>query len=290
MRAGRYTDAWAIETAAIARRAPSSRDDPGLPYHRRWVWDGRPVDGQDVIVRCYHGLGDTIQFARYLPALARRARHVTLELQPALIDLFAGIGADRIVPFDPARPLPAGACDVEITELACALRIPPDAPPAPYLAAPPAALAPRTIGLCYAAGDWDPERAVPSTPFEPICVAHRCVTLVAEPTPLTVLNPEGCPLDMAATAALVAAVDLVITVDTMIAHLAGAMGRPTWLLLKADPDWRWAPDRRDTPWYPTMRLYVQPSPGDWNAVLVTGAADLAAFDRDEGEPRHGQPA
>jgi len=91
-----------------------------------------------------------------------------------------------------------------------------------------------------------------------------------------VSNPAGCPADMGETAALVAAVDLVITVDTMIAHLAGAMGRPTWLLLKAEPDWRWDPARRDTPWYPTMRLYPQAARGDWSSVLAAVRADLAA--------------
>lgn len=81
---------------------------------------------------------------------------------------------------------------------------------------------------------------------------------------------------MDATAALVAGVDLVVTVDTMIAHLAGALGRPTWLLLKAEPDWRWDPGRRDTPWYPTMRLYPQAARGGWSSVLAAVRADLAA--------------
>jgi ADP-heptose:LPS heptosyltransferase len=95
-------------------------------------------------------------------------------------------------------------------------------------------------------------------------------------TQLDVLNAMGCPFDMDATAALVAGAELVITVDTMIAHLAGALGKPTWLLLKAEPDWRWAPDRRTTPWYPSMRLYVQPSPGDWESVIAEVERDLSA--------------
>jgi ADP-heptose:LPS heptosyltransferase len=82
---------------------------------------------------------------------------------------------------------------------------------------------------------------------------------------------------MEATAALVAACDLVITVDTMIAHLAGAMGRPTWLLLKAQPDWRWPTHGHQTPWYPTLHLYHQPRAHDWATVIAQVARDLDAF-------------
>ncbi|WP_374944273.1 glycosyltransferase family 9 protein [Sphingomonas sp.] len=277
MRAGRYEDAWAMEAATLAARNPATRDDPALPYHLRWVWDGRAVDGRDVLVRCYHGLGDTIQFARYLPLLARRARGVTLEVQPRLMPLLAGIGVDRIVPFDVARPLPPADCDIEITELPRAIGVAPDRVSAPYLAWPAADLAPGTVGICHIAGDWDPERSVPAELFRTICERHPCIMLAAGETTLPCRNPQGCPLDMEETAALVSAVDLVITVDTMIAHLAGAMGKPTWLLLKAEPDWRWSPGRRDSPWYPAMRLYAQPSAGDWRSVLTIVADDLARF-------------
>ncbi|WP_256926729.1 glycosyltransferase family 9 protein [Sphingomonas sp. TZW2008] len=274
MRNGRYADAWAIEAATIAGRDPATRDDPALPYHLRWVWDGRPVDGCDVLVRCYHGLGDTIQFARYLPLLARRARSVTLEVQPSLVGLMTTLGAGQVVAFDPARPLPPAECDIEITEMPGALQVAPDAFAVPYLTAGPAALPPGTIGLCYAAGEWDAARALPADLLAPMCARYPCVTLVAEPTDLAVLNPAGCPHDMAATAALVAECALVISVDTMIAHLAGALGRPLALLLKAQPDWRWDPERRDTPWYPTARLYAQPHAGDWPSVIAALMHDL----------------
>ena len=274
MRGERYADAWAMERATIAGRDPATRDDPALPYHLRWVWDGRALDGRDVLVRCYHGLGDTLQFARYLPALAARARRVTLELQPSLVPLLSHL-AEQVVPFDPAHPLPPAECDIEITELGGALQLAPDAVPVPYLTAD--APSSGAIGLCYAAGDWDGARSIPPALLAPLCETFDCVTLVAEPTALPVRNPLGCPFDMPATAALVAGVELVVTVDTMIAHLAGAMGQPTWLLLKAEPDWRWDPARRDTPWYPSMRLYPQATPGDWAPVLAAVARDLADF-------------
>ena len=91
---------------------------------------------------------------------------------------------------------------------------------------------------------------------------------------MRVLNPQGCPASIAQTASLIAGLDLVITVDSMVAHLAGALGRPTWLLLRHDADWRWMQHRADSPWYPSMRLYRQPAPGDWEAVIRQVAADL----------------
>ncbi len=279
MRSGRWAEAWAIQRAGVAARDPAGRDDPALPYHLRWVWDGRPVEGRDVLVRCYHGLGDTIQYARYLPALAARARSVTLEVQPRLMPLLAQLGVERMVPFDPAAPLPPAACDLEISDLPCALGIAPDAFDAPYLRWSPARLPAGTIGLCPTAGDWDPDRSVPPELFAGLCAAHACVMLAVGETALPCRNPEGCPPDMAATASLVAGVDLVVTVDTMIAHLAGALGRPTWLMLKAEPDWRWSPAARTSPWYPTMRLYAQASPGDWGSVVAAVTADLAAAAR-----------
>jgi hypothetical protein len=82
---GDYEGAWDISAALLGRLDPATRDDPRLPYHRRWVWDGTALRGRDVLVRCYHGLGDTIQFLRYLPLLRKIAASVTLEVQPALI-------------------------------------------------------------------------------------------------------------------------------------------------------------------------------------------------------------
>lgn len=277
MRARDYERAWSLCEQTMRERDPATRDDPGLPYHLRWVWDGRPFDGRDVLVRCYHGLGDTIQFARYLPLLRRRAASVTVEIHPRLMCLFRDLDCvDRWVPFDPARPLPPSECDIEIMELAFALRVPPTEAPPPYLRPAPAVLPEGTIGLCYQAGDWDQERSIPPALFAPLCAMRPVVTLVSEPTDLAVLNPQGCPFDIETTAALVAGVDLVVTVDTMIAHLAGAMGKPTWLLLKSEPDWRWCPETGRSDWYPSMRLYAQPEPGDWASVIAEAMRHLAA--------------
>ncbi len=276
IRGGDYEQAWDISARLLAARDPSTRDDPSLPYHLRWVWDGRPFRGRDVLVRCYHGLGDTIQFARYLPLLRHYAASVTLEVQPRLACLFADFpGVDRLVPFDAARPSPESECDLEIMELAFALRTPPSRLPPPYLRSPPALLPQGTIGLCHEAGDWDPERCIAAADLVRACGTEPCLTLACGPVDLPVLNPEGCPFDIAATAMLVAGLELVVTVDTFVAHLAGAMGKPVWLLLKHDPDWRWSPSARRSDWYPSMRLYSQPAPGDWDSVLAEVARDLA---------------
>jgi hypothetical protein len=292
MRAERFEEAWDLSHRSMLERSPSTRDDPSQPYHLRWVWDGRPFDERDVLVRCYHGLGDTLQFARFLPQLAARAASVTLEVQPRLIPLLRDLaGIDRMIPFDPARPAPPAECDLEVTELSFALRLPPSAGPPPYLRAAPAPLPQGTIGLCYSAGEWDPARSIPNELIRGIACAHPCLSLVAEPTVLPVLNPQGCPFDMAATASLVAGAELVITVDTMIAHLAGALNRPTWLLLKAEPDWRWARGKRSSPWYPSMRIFSQARPGDWPAVVREVDRQIERFRRVNNEGKaHVQPA
>ena len=231
-----------------------------------------------MLVRCYHGLGDTVQFARFLPHLRARAAEVTVEMQPRLLPLFAGHpGIDRLVPFDVARPLKPHDCDIEIMELPFALRLTPAAAPPLPLAVRPADLPPGTLALCWQAGDWDPSRSIPEALMAPVCRAPA-ISLVAAPTALPVLDPEGCPMDMGRTAALVAGASRVITVDTLIAHLAGTLGRPTWLLLKDGADWRWPGEGERTPWYPSVRIFRQHRAGDWAEVIarVAGALDGAA--------------
>lgn len=274
MRRGDFPAAWAIAERALAGRDPATRDDPSLPYHLRWVWDGRPFDGRDVLVRCYHGLGDTLMFSRFLPLLAGRAARVTVEMQPHLVPLFRGFpGIDRLVPFDVARPLPPQDCDLEIMELPLALRAAPLDAPIPKLDITRAALPGGTMALCWGAGDWDPARSIPEGMLAPLCTGPA-LSLMPGPTALPVLNPQGCPLDIMLTARLVMGSALVLTVDTMIAHLAGVLGRPVWLMLKHDPDWRWPVPGARTPWYPSMRVFRQPSPGDWGTVIAELAQAL----------------
>jgi hypothetical protein len=294
MRRGDLSSAWALGDVVLAGRDPAERDDPRLPYHLRWVWDGRRFDGRHVLVRCYHGLGDTLMFARYLAPLRRRAASVTLEAQPELVPLLATLpGPDRILPFRVDAPAPPAECDIEAMELAHALRAGTGAEAVPYLAAPPDLVAQArgivrsgresrrfAVGLCWQAGGWDPDRSVPLGDLLPALAGCHLVSLqrgpaAAEAVQPEFLNPRDRSTDMLRTAALVAAVDLIVTVDTMVAHLAGALGRPAWLLLKRDADWRWMQGRSDSPWYPTLRLYRQARAGAWRAPLAALAADLA---------------
>jgi hypothetical protein len=275
IRAGLFEEAWTLTERDLRLRDRASRDDPNLPYHLRWVWDGRPFGERRVLIRCYHGLGDTIQFARYLPAMVSRASSVTVEVQPPLLPLLSQIPGITLVPFDPAHPLKPADCDIEIMELAFALRMRPDEVQPPYLRAPILQVAEGAIGLCHLASDWDAERCIPPELFTAICRDHDCFSLVPGDCSLPVRNREGCSLEIMETASLVASTELVITVDTMIAHLAGALGRPTWLLLKADPDWRWSLGSASH-WYPSMRLYRQRHAGDWTSVIAEVRQDLAA--------------
>jgi hypothetical protein len=186
------------------------------------------------------------------------------------------------IAFDPAAPSPPSACDIEIMELGHALRLPPDAVPPPYLAPPPIAGGGRKegarplIGLCAQAGDWDRERSIPlpllAGALPPGTRPVRLQPDGADALPWANPGPLG---DLAETAALVCSVDLVITVDTMIAHLAGALGRPAWVVLKANADWRWM-EGHSTAWYPSLRLYRQHRPGDWSAPLAAIRRDLVA--------------
>lgn len=299
MRRGDFAAAWAVSDAVLAARDTATRDDPRLPYHRRWVWDGRGYAGRRVLVRSYHGLGDAIQFARFLPLLRPRVRSLALEVQPELVPLLSGLcGPDRPIPFRLDAPHPPSECDFELMELPHALRITAESLPGavPYLAAAPARVAAARarigagglrVGLCWQAGDWDPGRSVPLAMLAPLLALPglRLVSLqrgraaaeATAPHAPGFINPRDRSADVPETAALIAAVDLVITVDTMVAHLAGALGRPAWLMLTAGADWRWMEGRADSPWYPTLRLYRQAVPGDWRAPLQAIAADLATL-------------
>ncbi len=307
MRRGDFPAAWAVNDQVLAARDRATRDDPAEPYHRRWVWDGQPVAGRRVLVRCYHGLGDTLQFCRYLAPLRRLASHVTLEAQPELTPLLAGLpGLDHLHPFDRDAPLPPAECEIEVMELGHALRLAPD--PSPYLRADPLPGPPGRVGLCWRSGGWDPARDLPPGHLRPVLALpglspislQRGAARPGVPDPLGGSpDPLGGSMDLGRMASLIAGLDAVVTIDTMIAHLSAALGRPTYLLLKHDPDWRWGlpavagsgaaqekpqgtPQEvsQDTswsvPWYATVRAYRQPAPGDWGGAVGRLARDLGA--------------
>lgn len=284
MREGAWEKAWALSDAGLA--APR---DWTQPRHLQRIWDGAPPDGKRVLVRCYHGLGDTVQFARFLPMLRARAESVTLWAQPALIPLLCTLRADiTLLPLHDGVPDCAFDLDIEIMELPHLFRTTPATLPArvPYLHPPHRALPRGTlhVGLVWQAGDWDQRRSLPPVLLEPLArlpgitahVLQRGPALRDWPSGLGTISGSDDPLE---AASLMTALDLVISVDSFPAHLAGALGRPCWTLLPHEADWRWMEDCEDSPWYPTMRLIRQPRPGDWQALAGDLLSRLAALQR-----------
>lgn len=269
MLAGEFEKAWQ-ESDAIERRG---RPDP----HR--FWDGTTFRGKHVMIRCLHGLGDTIQFARFIPFIRAQAATVTLEAQPGLKSLLAQSGiADSVITW--GDPEPSWNQQVEINELPKIFRVTEATiPSAPYFSIP-RANRPRTgtvnVGLVWAASVYNPLRSIrldemaplfdlPGLSFFSLQAGPACQEL--RPWTGILENLSEGAADVLETAQNVAAMDLVITVDTMTAHLAGALGIRTWTLLPFACDWRWMADRSDTPWYPSMRLFRQERPGEWAPVM-----------------------
>lgn len=277
MRDGDFPTAWAVNDAVLRTADPATRDDAARPYHERWVWDGRPLDGRDVLVRCYHGLGDTLQFWRYLAPLRARAASVTVEVQPELVALLRddrmpkrippyAVGGMKLSPFQPSRPTPS-RWDVEIMELGHALRLPPPPPIVLDVEPWPIEAPGLLIGVCWAAGGGDAGRSMPLRLLLPLAAHGTLVSLQRGPAAACagLLDPTGGSLDILDTARMIRALDLVVTVDTMVAHLAAAVGTPTMVLLQAQADWRWG--RATSPWYRAHRLFRQPQPGDWDGAV-----------------------
>lgn len=282
---GDFEAAWRISDAVLAGRRQCEADRARTPRHLQSLWDGRPLAGRRVLVHCYHGLGDTVQFVRLLPALRRRAAEVVLWAQPALLELLRGFpGADRIEPLHDGAPDFGLDADVELMELPHVLRLrAPTIPRAvPYLrvpGAPPPRRGPPRVGLAWRAGGWNPSRSIPPPLLAPLARLRglRWVSLQYPPEPPPLPAVEAGCRDLVELARRMLALDLVISVDTMTAHLAGALGLPVWTLLPTPCDWRWMEDRVDSPWYPTMRLLRQPRPGDWSGAIARLAEALARW-------------
>lgn len=290
MRRGDFASAWTVCDAVMEARRGTSCS--ALPRHQQWVWQGEPIDGKRVLVRCYHGLGDTIQFIRFAPMLRRRASRVVVWAQPALIPLLRTVqGIDRLVRLDDDAPPEDYDVDVEVMELAHVLRITPGTLPraVPYLHAPRSATLARSpdrfaVGVTWTCGDWGVERSVPVELLEPLArvpgvevhVLQRGPALDAWPV---AWGPVSGSDAVHETASTMRALDLIVTIDSMPAHLAGALGLPVWVLLQAHADWRWMDGRDDSPWYPTMRLVRQPREGDWAAAIAHVARTLAVAAR-----------
>jgi hypothetical protein len=276
MRRGDFAAAWEISDRLLRKRRAEAQ--PQLPRWQQSIWDGSALAGKRVLVRCYHGLGDTIQFIRYAALLKQIAAEVIVWVQPSLLPLLRSVkGIDRLLPLHDGVPDVEYDVDVELSELAYVFRTTLESVPAevPYLFVEPAEIVSDErlrVGLIWQSGDWDERRSVPFSQVRRLRevrgvewhVLQREALGAGWDSELGMISGGDNPLD---DARVMRALDLVISVDTMTAHLAGALGVKTWTLLPDDADWRWMLDRHDSPWYPTMRLFRQPAPGRWDLVI-----------------------
>lgn len=296
---GRFEDAWfETDRSESARRAAgiTTRD---LPRHMQRVWNGKPLAGKRVLVRCYHGLGDTIQFFRYIPLLCGIASEVCVQCQQSLIPLLRSMRmpGQNFIGLDNQGADLKHHIDIELMELPYAFRttlntIPSDVP---YLRVPhvtssviPESRGTLRVGLVWSSGSWNPERDIRLGQLRPLADLPGVAFFSLQRGPaakqiarcrseLPISPGERSSGGILETARALLNLDLVISVDTMVAHLAGALGRPVWTLLPFAADWRWMVERDDSPWYPTMRLFRQPWPGDWGSVVERVTGELSRW-------------
>jgi len=278
---------------ALKTRAIHPKDDHPL-------WHGEPLNGQRILVRFEQGLGDNLQFIRYLPLVKQRGGTVIYQAKPALHALLKGFeGIDELIEVTP-DPHVYADYDVQISlmDLPRVFNTTMDNIPGsgPYLKPDPERIptwqgtfgpSGMKVGLVWAGSPYhrnDRNRSCQINAMAPLSQtqgAHfyglqtGAASQEAQTHPDIHFHNLGHRLhDLSDTAAAIAHLDLVISVDTAVLHLAGALGKPAWGLLPYAPDWRWMLDRTDTPWYPTLRLFRQPRPGDWITVFDQVARTL----------------
>jgi tetratricopeptide (TPR) repeat protein len=271
-----------------------SRWKVGVGDDRKFLqrrWQGEALGGERILLYAEQGLGDTMQFVRYVPLVAKLGGEVVLEVQPALHDLLAGTeGASRVIRRGETLPDFIWQCPLMSLPLALGTEL--DTIPAsvPYIVADAERVAAwrerldgttRRIGLAWAGNPGhsrDRLRSISLQQLAPLLnvegTTFYSLQFGAGAEQMKLL-PPGVPLidlgdelkDFANVAAIVANLDLVISIDSAVAHLAGALGKPVWILLNKGCDWRWFLGREDSPWYPTARLFRQSAPGEWQEVV-----------------------
>lgn len=268
----------------------------GFPQPR---WNGEDLAGKTLLVHTEQGYGDAVQFIRYAPLLAARGARVILLCQAPLVRLMKG--ADGVDPvFSAIADLPPFDLQCTMLSLPLLFRTRVESIPAvvPYLKPHPslhqawgARLGPAPgrlrVGLAWAGSPTNKNDRYRSVSLEQLAPLARAgatfYSLQKGPAAAQAAHPpSGMELidltndvqDFADTAALISNLDLVIAVDTAVAHLAGAMGKPAWVLLASEQDWRWLLKREDSPWYPTLRLFRQTTPGEWAETIERVAAAL----------------
>ena len=294
LRQGRYAEGWpAHEWRWDFRELRLRRRHFAAPQ-----WRGEKLNGETILLHAEQGLGDTLQFVRYAPLVAERGGRVVLEVPPRLVRLLQGLpGVSRVV--GRGEPLGDFAWHCPLMSLPLAFGTTVDTIPrrVPYVRADEEEVrAARQrwtgtglrVGIAWAGNPQyrsDEQRSMPLLALMPLAgvpgitwfslqMGTACgqMRTVGERFPL--IDASSTSRDLEETAALVATLDLVITVDTAMAHLAGAMGVPLWVVLPHLADWRWMEERADSPWYPGARLFRQPAPGDWASAVERMRGEL----------------
>ena len=260
-------------------------------------WNGEPLAGERILLSSEQGHGDTLQFVRYAPLIAKMGGRVVLEVQPELQPLLSRMpGVEQVVSTGAAPPDIVWQCPLMSLPFVLGTELKTVPAAVPYLIVDTAkawSWAERLngdglrVGLVWAGNPRhkrDRERSIDIAALAPLgdVPGVRLFSLQIGARALNSAPPPGLQLtdlgpDLASwddTAAAVSTLDLIISVDTAVAHLAGALGKPVWVLLPHIADWRWLSDRHDSPWYPTARLFRQPCPGCWDAVLKRVVRDL----------------
>ena len=284
--AGRLAEGWPEYDWRFAAGIVPPRNFP------QPLWAGEPLQGRTLLVHAEQGHGDAIQMARYVPMIAERGGKLVLQAARPLLRLLSRTGVEVI---ETGEALPPFDLQCPLMSLPRAFATTLETIPAtmPYLTADPVRTAHwrnrvdelpgLRVGLAWAGNPLDTtmdrRRSVPFDRLEPLAgLAGISFVSLQKDIPASRLQSSalGRQLhnwtdelhDFAETACLIEALDLVIGVDTAVIHLAGALGRPVWLLNRADTDWRWLLGRDDSPWYPTLRQFRQPGAGDWDSVVL----------------------
>jgi len=271
------------------------------------LWDGSDISGKTILIHTEQGYGDAIQFIRYAPLLARQVVKVLILCPKELISLFQNVeGIHQVI--GGGEYLPSFDIHCPLLSLPLKFNTTLDTIPAeiPYIKVDTALLqkwkdkvkddtSKFRVGLSWAGRPTHKDnsnRSFPLETFAPLAQSNGVIFYSLQkgkgseqannpPVGMRLIDYTNKIQDFSDTAALIENLDLVISVDTAVAHLAGAMGKPVWTLLPFAPDWRWMLNREDSPWYPTMRLFRQPSPGDWKSVINNVRKELEVFIRDE---------
>jgi hypothetical protein len=296
MRAGDFKRAWSITDRDLTAFRRGGDDKHKGPRHQQRIWRGEELRNRRVLVRCYHGLGDTIQFARFLPPLAERVRELTVWCQPELLPLIEGLeGVDRAIPLHDGTPGADFEVDIEIMEIPHALRAGRDLIEMrrPYLTLPPRDVPDRragggalTLGLVWEVGDWDKRRSIPAQLFKRLHGDGIKLFSLQRGTARAAATEIGAEdistPDIVALGQRMSDLDIIVSVDTMVVHLAGALGFEPWVMLHLDCDWRWPGCGGGSIWYPRARLFHQRATAGWEGVVEDVRAALV----DRNPPRH----